>query len=237
MGGCVAWIRSTIFWQWVWCTGQLDRPSKTAVEKLQMSIRVTAKCRYNAAARLEWQGKFAFFTTTSLSLGLVLIPLLQNSGVELRYSVSVLNMMSIFLAVSVLVYSVVIGTAKYEVRAENLTDCGNRLKELNRSLARDLIDCARESDVLEAYHTRYSDIVTDTENHSRDDYAFAMLEMRRDYLVTGIPRLKLWVASICQYLFRYFLPFFMIITEFVFISDMLGVTCVLTPFLVVAQFG
>ena len=48
--------------------------------------------------------------------------------------------MSIFLAVSVLVYSVVIGTAKYEVRAEGLTQCGDKLKELNRELNRLITD-------------------------------------------------------------------------------------------------
>lgn len=65
---------------------------------------------------------------------------MQNSGISLAFESNVLNMMSIFLAVSVLVYSVVIGTAKYEVRAEGLTQCGDKLKELNRELNRLITD-------------------------------------------------------------------------------------------------
>jgi len=115
---------------------------KNAKEKFQMSIRATAKCRFNAAERLKRQGKFAFFTTTILSLGLIFIPLMQNSGIKLAFSTNVLNTMSIFLAVAVLVYSVVIGTARYEARADKLTQCGDNLKDLSREL-----DSLKESDV------------------------------------------------------------------------------------------
>ena len=123
-------------WIWLFSLCERERQVKDAAEKLQMSMRVTAKCRYNAAARLQLQGKFAFFTTTALSLGLIFVPLLQTSGVKLAFQTNVLSMMQIFLAVSVLVYSVVIGTARYEVRAETLTECGDKLKELIRAIER-----------------------------------------------------------------------------------------------------
>jgi len=222
---------ATAFWGWLFSSANRERSAKTPIERLELSIRVTAKCRYNAAARLDWQSKFSFFTTTFLSLGLVLIPLLQNSGVKLAYSPSVLNMMSIFLAVSVLVYSVIIATARYDVRSENLTDCGNKLKELNRSLARDKIASHEGFEVLDAYQQRYSDIVTDTENHSRDDYGFAMLEMRRDYNLTGLSRVRVRLECLVQYILRYAVPSFMILIEGVFILDMIGVTSAFSPYL------
>jgi len=109
---------------------------------------------------------------------------MQNSEISLAFKPNVLNMMSIFLAVSVLVYSVVIGTAKYEVRAEGLTQCGNKLKELNRELNRLITDSQNNDEenkkLLEEFEKRYSAIVTDTENHSRTDYLSAMLEMKSD---------------------------------------------------------
>jgi hypothetical protein len=92
-------------WRWFWCTGAREREVKDAADKLQMSMRVTAKSRYNAAVRLQRQGKFSFFTTVIFSLGLILIPLLQNAGVPLALKPTVLNMMQVFLAVAVLVYS------------------------------------------------------------------------------------------------------------------------------------
>lgn len=111
---------------WLISSGVRERPVKDAAEKLQMSMRTTAKCRYNASIRLQHQAKYSFFTTTLLSLGLIFIPLMQNAGMPIAYRPNVLNMMSIFLAVAVLVYSVVIGTARYDVRATQLTECGDK---------------------------------------------------------------------------------------------------------------
>lgn len=218
-------------WNWLFSLQLRERLVKDAAEKLQMSMRVTAKCRYNAAVRLQRQGKFAFFTTTLQSLGLIFIPLMQNASVKLAFSANVLNMMQIFLAVAVLVYSVVIGTARYEYRAETLTECGDKLKELIR-----IIDKDRENKVnfseedLANLQSRYSDIVTDTENHTRSDYKLAMLEMDNDYFISGLPRLQKYLTAYADRVTAYVIPLLMISFEIVFITDMIGVTRILVPY-------
>ena len=220
---------------WFFSKGEINRPKKNAIEKFEMSVRATAKCRYNAAIRLSRQGKFAFFTNITLSLGLIFIPLMQNSGISLAFKSNVLNMMSIFLAVSVLVYSVVIGTAKYEVRAEGLTQCGDKLKELNRELNRSITDSQNTDEenkkLLEEFEKRYSAIVTDTENHSRTDYLSAMLEMKRDYTITGLSRFLKKSVIIISGTFPYYIPLLLLSLEVIFISDMLHISCILTDFL------
>lgn len=219
-------------WIWLFSLGERERPVKDAAEKLQMSMRVTAKCRYNAAVRLQRQGKFAFFTTTSLSLGLIFVPLMQTSGVKLAFESNVLSMMQIFLAVAVLVYSVVIGTARYEVRAETLTECGDKLKELIRAIDKDReVNEKFSDDDLTTYQDRYSDIVTDTENHTRSDYGLATLEMDRDYFYTGLYRLKLYLGSHFHRLIPFILPIVLLATEVTFITDMMGATSVLPEYL------
>lgn len=218
-------------WNWLLSRQARERHVKDAAEKLQMSMRVTAKCRYNAAVRIQRQGKFAFFTTTVLSLGLIFIPLMQNAGVALAYKSNVLNMMQIFLAVSVLVYSVVIGTARYEYRTENLTECGDKLKELIRTLDKDRQTQGEPSgDGLENKQERYSDIAQDTENHTRSDYRLAKLEMDNDYFITGIPRLLEYLFAYADRSTAYIVPILMIAFEVVFITDMIGLTCVLVPY-------
>jgi hypothetical protein len=220
------------FWDWLWCRGERERSVKDSADKLQMSMRVTAKSRYNAAVRLQRQGKFAFFTTTFLSLGLIFIPLVQTSGVPLALQPRVLSMMQIFLAVAVLVYSVVIGTARYDVRAEHLTECGDKLKELIREMDRDRESAtAIKGAALESYQTRYSDIVTDSENHIRSDYNLATLEMRNDYFITGLPWLKTYFAAHATRAIAYIIPTVMIAIEIVFITDMLGITELIGPLL------
>ncbi|SFX54720.1 SLATT domain-containing protein [Marinospirillum alkaliphilum] len=220
------------FFNWLFSLGFLEREEKNAIQKLKMSMRATAKCRYYAASRLQRQGRFSFFTTTVLSLGLIFIPLMQNSGVTLAYNSSVLGMMQIFLAVSVLVYSVVIATARYDVRAEKLTECGDKLKELIRAIDR---EAEREDSIsdseLKVYQDRYSDITTDTENHIFSDYKFAMLEMSRDYRITGLKRLQIWVVAMVQSYIPLALPALLLIIETAFITDMVGATQVFTEYL------
>ena len=221
------------FLSWLVSGGERERDVKDSADKLQMSMRTTAKCRYNASGRLQHQGKFSFFTTTVLSLGLVFIPLMQNAGVPLAFQANVLNMMQIFLGVAVLVYSVVIGTARYDMRAEQLTECGDKLKELIRSL-----DKEREAgsgsvtpEKLAEFQKHYSDIVTDVENHNRNDYRFASLEMINDYFITGLPRLKLYSEAQIVRAFGFCLPMLLMFMEVIFITDMMGATEILTPYL------
>lgn len=218
---------------WLLSGGVRERSVKDASEKLQMSMRTTAKCRYNASIRLQHQAKFSFFTTTVLSLGLVFIPLMQNASVQIAFKPNVLNMMSIFLAVAVLVYSVVIGTARYDVRATQLTECGDKLKELIRGLDKDREAASDRisATTLDDYQKRYSDIVTDVENHVRNDYRFAVLEMVNDYFLTGLPRLKIYVEAELVRALTYALPTLLLLLEVLFITDMMAVTDVLTPYL------
>lgn len=219
-------------WAWLWCITDRDRTAKSSAEKLQMSMRVTAKSRYNAATRLQNQGKCASFTTTSLSLGLVFIPLMQNAAIPLAFKPNVLNMMQIFLSVSTLIYSIVIETARFNTRAEKFTDCANRLKELIRE-----IDNERETSAnftkeqLAEYQRRYSDIATDSENHSKSDFHLAMLEMRNQYHITGIPRLTMYMNALFSTSIAYLVPLLMIFFEVIFITDMVGATKVLVPYL------
>ena len=217
----------TCFWNWLSSRGEIDRPKKDAKEKFQMSIRVTAKCRFNAAERLKRQGKFAFLTTTILSLGLIFIPLMQNSGIKLAFPPNVLNMMSTFLAVAVLVYSVVIGTARYEARADKLTQCGDNLKDLNRELDNQL---KSDSVDIQELEKKYSHLISDTENHTKTDYLAATLEMRRDYEITGFPRLYKRLLIIVVELFSYIIPLSMLVLEIVFILDMLGISHILAKY-------
>ena len=209
----------------------IEKKVDDPVKRFKNSLRVTSKCRFNAAVRLEHQSRFSFFVTTIISLGLILIPLLQFSGINLAFNNQVLSSMQIFLAVSVLVFSVIIGTARYEVRSTMLTECGNKLKQLIRSIDKYMEGDANNfpKDKLEAFQDEYAKIVEKTENHIRSDYYFAMLEMRKDYNYTGIPRLRIFFIAWAQRLFNYTIPTFLLVFEIVFISDMLSITDILTP--------
>lgn len=202
---------------WIFCVDREDRAPKDALEKLILSMRTTAKCRYNASIRLQRQGKFNFYVTIIFSLGLIFIPLIQASGIHLRYSSGTLTMVQIFLAVAILVYSVLIGTARYEVRAEKLNECGDNLKELIREIRYMKEQTKLNKDMIESFQKRYTNIVTDCENHTRVDYKLAAIEMDNDYYITGYKTIVYYISWVIDFIFRYSTPIIMLIAEVIFI--------------------
>lgn len=212
--------------RWLFSLDPVEKEESDPAIKLLNSMRVTAKCRFNASVRLQWLGKYSFFTTTIFSLGLIFIPLYQKSGLQLPYSPDVLGMLQIFLAVAVLVYSVVNATAKYDSRATILDNCGVQIKELIRKLRLDISE-SKKSGVsinLEQYHAEYHVISTEPENHNRVDYIFATLESRADFNITGIPRVLSYIKAYAVYLVPYLIPTAMMLFEILIITDILRIT-------------
>lgn len=216
------------FLSWTFSRAPIEKEQKDPTEKLIDSMRITSKCRFNAATRLNQRSKASFFVTTMLSLGLILIPLLQNSGVILSFPSSVLNMLQIFLAVSVLIYSVTIGTARYELRARELDDCGKKIKELIRKIRK---EPNHNQDTINTITNEYNQTLKESEGHSRADYQLARLEMRTDYNITGLVRVWHYTGYLFSYLFPYLLPLLFLAAEFIFITDMLNITHVLAPYI------
>ncbi|MCR9642254.1 SLATT domain-containing protein [Vibrio alginolyticus] len=215
-------------WRWFFSLQDEEVNEQDPAKKLLNSMRITAKCRFNASVRLTRISNYSFLTTTMLSLGLIFIPLYQNSGLPIRFTDSVLSMLQIFLAVAVLVYSVVNATAKYDLRAEALDNCGVNIKELIRTLRTEISE-SKSSGVsldLESYHKKYHFISAEPENHSRVDHLFAVLESSADFNITGVKRLFLYIKSYIMYFVPYIIPSAMMLFEIMFILDMLGITTV-----------
>ncbi|MFQ6758556.1 MAG: SLATT domain-containing protein [Deltaproteobacteria bacterium] len=222
-----------VFFVWLFSLKPMETPAETETDNLILSMKTTATSRYNASVRLKHRAKFAFFTTTILSLGLIFIPLMQNAGVKIAFPIGVLNAMQIFLAVSVLVYSVIIGTARYDLRSEKLNECGNKLKEIIREIRREKETCggAISGEYLKTLQQRYSDITTEVENHIRNDYRLSLLNMKDEYSITGFKRLNLWIEYTLVNIFNYLTSIILLFVELVFITDMLGVSSLLVGFL------
>lgn len=220
-------------YSWFFSLNPVEKDIQDPVQKILNGMRITSKCRYNASIRIRRQSQFSFLATTLLSLGLILVPLLENSDIKLAFTSKVLNMLQIFLAVAVLVYSVINATARYETRSEALNECGDKIKDLIRNLRREVSE-GKTSGVsvdLTKYNERYHDISTDAENHTRVDFMLASLEMRTDYCHTGIVRLFMYLRAGVLYFIPYFIPLVMLTGEFIFVTDMLSATSVFTPFL------
>lgn len=217
-----------IFLRWLFSQSLHENQHTNEKERLENTMKTTAISRYNASVRLKIQGKIAFVTTTILSLGLILMPLIQVADIPLIFSSNILSVIQIFLAVSVLVYSIIIGTARYDLRSEQLNDCGDKIKALIREL-RTYKDS--DTDSIKEIQKRYSDIATSVENHARNDYLLTTLRTRELYTITGIIRVLMWLKYYGINLILNLIPFFLLSIEIIFILDMFAATNVFAPYL------
>lgn len=156
---------------------------------------------------------------------------MQNANIKLAISDNVINMMQVFIAVAVLVYSIVISTSRYDLRAETLRECGDKLKELIRDLSKEQEFEKVTKEKLSTYQNRYTDITTDTENHEPIDYKVTMIDMDNDFFITGLPRLFLRIEILYNSLSTKIIPIILMVFEIFFITDMFGITTIFTSYL------
>jgi hypothetical protein len=201
------------------------RQATDDIDDFQLSMRTTANCRHNASVRLLWRSTVTFNATVVLSLSLVFIPLMQNSGVSLELKDGVLNMLQVFLGVAVLVYSTIIGTAHYEVRALQLAQCADSIKELIRDLK--LEKLASGNIPVPSFalaQKRYAELLTSSENHIEADYRLAMLSMYKDYTVPFATRALLRLKTVLSTLAPLLTPALLVAIIAVFLGEMFGLS-------------
>ena len=151
---------------------------------------------------------------------------MQLANIHLIFSSNILSAIQIFLAVAVLVYSVIIGTARYDLRSEQLTECGDKLKALIR-------DLRIENDDISSIQKRYSDIASSVENHIRNDFLLATLRTNELYHITGVIRFFKWLQYYTTNIIFNIMPIMLLGIELVFILDMFGITKFFFFFLII----
>lgn len=208
-----------------------DVECKTKRAKLIASMKTTAVNRYNASSRLAWQSKVTFSVSTLFSLGLIFVPLMQLAKVPLSLNSDVLGAIQIFLAVSILVYSIIIGTARYDLRSEQLNDCGDKIKSLIRELRVAPEDEEKEAELLETVQKKYESIIADVENHERRDYILTIVRSP-DIFVLSWPGIIYWRAKyLVQSIVSYLPAIALVLMELLLITDMFGATTIFSPYL------
>lgn len=216
-------------------------------KNLYQSMRITIDSRFQAGKRLESLNTYTFVTSIIVSLALIFLPLIQFSDVELHYSVNVLNALQIFFAVTILVYSVLISTAQYSIRAKEMTACADLIKDLSRELKDYIASTSEENsnskinkEDLERFNKKYRECLRNSENHTDHDYYVVKntLEMK-DAEKNSIQwiRKNLWHRAIRTWLRftvlkQYIFPSLLTIFVFIVISDVLGYTQVIEPFII-----
>ncbi|MGL5079132.1 MAG: SLATT domain-containing protein [Waterburya sp.] len=208
-----------------------DVECKTQRTKLIASMKTTAVNRYNASNRLIWQSKVTFSVSTLFSLGLIFVPLMQLAKAPLAMNGDVLSAIQIFLAVAILVYSIITGTARFEIRSEQLNDCGDKIKSLIRELRIAPENEEKEASLLRDFQKQYEKIIADVENHDRSDYLLTIVRSPDLFILSFPGRVFWWLKYCCSSLVSYLPALALVVIEILLITDMFGITKIFSPYL------
>jgi hypothetical protein len=156
---------------------------------LYRKIYKTSKARFNAHSRLKAQYFALHWSLSFFSLGLIVIPLIRLSGLQISIDSKILDLLQITLAMFVLVYSLILSSSHSKDKIEKMHRCGLELNHLAREM---LPYCKDEGEfdieVYNKYQDKYSLKLNAYDNHSKIDFAFYKLENLDEYPLSWIQR-------------------------------------------------
>ncbi|TVT49424.1 MAG: SLATT domain-containing protein [Sedimenticola thiotaurini] len=160
----------------------------------------TSKTRFNASRRLRLHSKFSTYTVVIISLGLILISLMQAYGLGNNIESSLVGFIQVFSAVAVLVYSLLIDKNDYSNLSEKMYSCASKLGELKQKVHPHL-EKEHDQKEYDSFRDEYHGVLKLYETHAnndfRGDYFRAKLEMPENYEIKGI---DWWVMKAQIYL-------------------------------------
>lgn len=174
---------------------------------LYKKVDATSKTRFHAARRLRLHSKSSTYIVVLISLGLILISLMQAYSIGNNISSDLVGLIQVFSAVAVLVYSLLIDKHDYSNLSEKMYSCASQLGELKQKIHPHLEpthDTEKYNKFRDDYHGILKLYETHSNNDFRGDYTRAKLEMPENYTIKGG---DWWLAKIHVY-WSYFLDFF-----------------------------
>ncbi|WLG13515.1 SLATT domain-containing protein [Psychrobacter cibarius] len=173
---------------------------------LYKKIDATSKTRFHASRRLRFHSKFSTYTVVLISLGLILISLMQAYRLGKNIDNDLVALIQIFSTIAVLVYSLLIDKNDYSNLSEKMYSCASKLGELKQGI-HPYLDEKHNQTLYDGFRDSYHQILKLFETHSnndfRGDYTRAKLDMPENYTIKGAD----WYRSKFYVYWTHFLDF------------------------------
>lgn len=183
------------------------KPIETSFQNLYKKMDATSKTRFHASRRLRLHSKFSVYAIVGISLGLILVTLMQAYSLGNNIDNKEVGLFQAFSSIAVLVYSLLIERNNYASISEKMYSCGSQLGELKQEVHLYVNLATFNNEKYIFYKNQYHQILKLFETHSnndfRADYLRAKLEMPEHYTFT---RCSLFFTCINIYV-SYFLDF------------------------------
>lgn len=155
---------------------------------LYKKVDATSKTRFHASRRLRLHSKSSTYVVVVISLGLILVSLMQAYELGNNIQSDLVGLIQVFSAVAVLVYSLLIDKNDYSNVSEKMYSCASKLGELKQKIHPHL-ENGHDATLYDSFRDEYHGILKLYETHSnndfRGDYNRAKLEMPENYTIEG----------------------------------------------------
>lgn len=161
-------------------------------KNLYKKVEATSKTRFNASRRLKLHSKYSTYTVVIISLSIIFISLMQTYSLGQNIQSKYANLSQIFLAIAVLVYSLLIDKNEYSALSEKMYSCASKLGNLTQQMYpyRHMENPPHEK--YYEFQKEYWSILELFETHSNNDFSGdhlrARLDMPEYYNLTGVDR-------------------------------------------------
>jgi len=175
-------------------------------KNLYKKMDATSKTRFHSSRRLKIHAKWATYTVVLISLGLILISLMQAYSLGNNINSDLVGLMQVFSSIAVLVYSLLIDKNDYSSHSEKMYSCASQLGELKQKVRPQVVldyDQAKYHEFRDEYHQILKLFETHSNNDFRGDYYRAKLEMPEFYEINGMEWFNLKSKVVVVYLLNF----------------------------------
>lgn len=166
----------------------------------------TSKTRFHTSRRLKLHATSSTYSVVIISLGLILIALMQAYTLGKNINSNLVGLIQVFSSIAVLVYSLLIEKNNYSNLSEKMYSCASELGDLKQKL-KPYFTKAIQLEIYEEFRKEYYQILKLYETHSsndfRGDYFRAKLEMPEFYSIKGM---DWWIIKLTIFI-AYFMDF------------------------------
>lgn len=136
---------------------------------LRQMISKTVASRFQASRRLTLHNNLSLFSITFFSILLILVSMVQATGLKFGVNDYVVNIGQLFLSILVLCFSIAITMSDFNLKAHRQHDCGMELNELVTYL-KNKWDVTLSDAEYEDGVKRYYAVLGKYENHLEVDF-------------------------------------------------------------------
>jgi hypothetical protein len=178
----------------------IAKPVENVFDELYRRVYITARSSFFAARRLEIHYKWSQWTIALASIALLYIPLVQTFDLELTVNPKTLNVLEVSFAVIVLVFSLLIGTENYLLKADRMQRRGLELASIYYALE-PYRKKEEDNKLYENFCANYDKVLEKYDNHLPIDFLEFTLSKKNDYYEGG----RGYLTALINFQFQRFL--------------------------------